>query len=184
MHDSHFNPMKGVHYSVDPTPGRHTIGAAPYCNMTRLWEKVSWAPPVKIYSKNEEYEATDRKALKSVAGSCYKQIIGGIGGCLFAQIMGVRHWQAIEWLNAATGWDKNPDEYRLEGQRMQTLRQLFNVKTWCGTEEFQNASPHGWGTALEGRPLGETTSTYRVANVDIHSAHNPLLFLRIGGDTK
>lgn len=54
-HDSRFDPMMGVHYSIDPTPGRHTIGASQYYNMIRLWEKVSWAPAVKIYPKDEEY---------------------------------------------------------------------------------------------------------------------------------
>lgn len=137
MHDSRFDPQMGVHYSTDPTPGRHTIGAAQYYNMTRLWEKVSWAPAVKIYPKDEEYIATDREALKTVAGACYKQIVDGIGGCLFAQIMGVQHWQAFEWLNAATGWGKTPDEYMLIGKRMQTLRQLFNVKHGIEPKSFK-----------------------------------------------
>jgi aldehyde:ferredoxin oxidoreductase len=128
MHDSRYDPMKGVHYSVDPTPGRHTIGSAQYYNMIRLWEKVSWAPAVKRYPKDEEYVASDQEALKSVASACYKQVTDGAGGCLFAMIMGVQHWQAFEWLNAATGWDKTPDEYMEIGKRMQTLRQLFNIK--------------------------------------------------------
>lgn len=128
MHDSRYDPMMGVHYSVDPTPGRHTIGAGQYYNTTRLWEKVSWAPPVKLYPKAEEYIASDKEALKAVAGACYKQITDGVGGCLFAMMMGVQHWQAFEWLNAATGWDKTPDEYMEIGRRMQTLRQIFNIK--------------------------------------------------------
>lgn len=137
MHDSRYDPMMGVHYSVDPTPGRHTIGASQYYNMIRLWEKVSWAPSVKRYLKDEEYTASDQEAVKSVANACYKQVIDGVGGCLFAMIMGVQHWQAFEWLNAATGWDKTPDEYMVIGKRMQTLRQLFNIKHGIDPKSFK-----------------------------------------------
>lgn len=128
MHDSRLDPIMGVHYSADPTPGRHTIGASQYYNTTRLWEKVSWAPVVTKYPKNEEYIASDTEALKSVASACYKQLVDGSGGCLFAMIMGVQHWNLFGWLNAATGWNKTPDEYMEIGRRMQTLRQMFNVK--------------------------------------------------------
>ncbi|HSW36411.1 MAG TPA: aldehyde ferredoxin oxidoreductase N-terminal domain-containing protein, partial [Candidatus Limnocylindrales bacterium] len=46
MHDPRFDPLLGVHFSADPTPGRHTIGCGQYYQMMHLWEEVSWAPPV------------------------------------------------------------------------------------------------------------------------------------------
>lgn len=137
MHDSRYDPLMGVHYSADPTPGRHTIGAAQYYNTTRLWEKVSWAPAVTRYPKKEEYIASDQEALKALAGACYKQITDGVGGCLFAMMMGVQHWKAFEWLNAATGWNKTPDEYMQIGKRMQTLRQMFNIKHGIDPRSFK-----------------------------------------------
>lgn len=137
MHDSRFDPMTGVHYSADPTPGRHTIGAAVYYNAMSLWDKVSWAPKVTKYAKDEEYIPTDQEALKSVAGSCYKQLTDGVGGCLFGMILGVHHWKMFEWMNAATGWDKTPDEYMEIGKRMQTLRQSFNIKHGINPMDFK-----------------------------------------------
>ena len=128
MHDSRLDPMLGVHYSADPAPGKHTVGSSQYYNTTRLWEKVSWAPAVKKYPKAEEYIASDNEAIKSVAMASYKMVTDGAGGCLFAMMMGVQHWQAFEWLNAATGRNKTPDEYMEIGKRMQTLRQMFNIK--------------------------------------------------------
>jgi aldehyde:ferredoxin oxidoreductase len=128
MHDSRMDPLMGVHYSVDPTPGRHTIGSGQYYDLLHLWEKVSWAPRPGIYLKANEYLPSDEVALKTVAASCYKELTDGAGGCLFAMVMGVNHWRLFEWLNAATGWQKTPDEYMLVGKRIQTMRQMFGVK--------------------------------------------------------
>jgi aldehyde:ferredoxin oxidoreductase len=128
LHDSRIDPMLGIHFSVDPTPGRHTIGSSQYYDGLHLWEKVSWAPNPGSYLKAEEYIPSDKIALKTVAISSYKELTDGGGGCLFAMMLGVNHWKLFEWLNAATGWKKSPDEYMEIGRRIQTLRQLFNVK--------------------------------------------------------
>ncbi len=136
MHDPRFDPQFGVHYSVDPTPGRHTIGSGQYYLIAHLWEKVSWAPRITRYPKKEEYIASDHEALKTVALACYKQVIDGAGGCLFAALSGVQHWPIFEWLNAATGWDKSADEYMEIGKRMQTLRQLFNIREGIDPHSF------------------------------------------------
>ena len=34
----------------------------------------------------------------------------------------------FEWLNTATGWKKQPEEYLLIGERIQTIKQAFNIK--------------------------------------------------------
>ena len=128
MHDPKLDPMLGVHFSADPTPGRHTIGANLYYNMMRLWQEVSWAPEVTKYPKSDEYIPSDAEALKSVAGSCYKELNDGAGGCFFALIAGLDHWNLFKMLNDATGWNLSADEYMAIGRRIQTLRQLFGVK--------------------------------------------------------
>lgn len=128
MHDSRFDPLLAIAFSTDATPGRHTIGSAQYYDMIHLWEKVSWAPKSGVYLKDDEYVPTEKLAQKSVALSCYKALTDGVGGCLFAMVLGVNHWKMFEWLNAATGWDKTPDEYMEIGRRIQTLRQMFTIK--------------------------------------------------------
>ncbi len=128
LHDSRFDPMMGVHYCADPTPGKHTIGCFQYYNYVQLWNEVSWAPKVSMYPKDKEYLASRENATKSVAISCYKQVIDGVGGCLFAMTMGVHNWNPFRMLNAATNWNKTADEYLEIGMRIQTLRQLFNVR--------------------------------------------------------
>jgi len=129
MHDPRFDPILGVHFSADPTPGRHTVGAGAYYNYMRLWEQVSWAPKVANRSlKADDYLDSVENALKSKANSCIKQVLDGSGGCLFAMIMGMNHWRLFDWLNAATGWNKSADEYMEIGLRIQTMRQLFNIR--------------------------------------------------------
>jgi len=129
MHDPRLDPILGIHFSADPTPGRHTVGAGLYYNYMRLWDFVSWAPRISSRgSKGNKYEATGETALKSVANSCIKQILDGSGGCLFAMISGLGNWRLFDYLNAATGWEKSPDEYMEIGKRMQTLRQMFNIR--------------------------------------------------------
>ncbi len=129
MHDPRRDPILGIHFSADPTPGRHTIGSGQLYNSQHLWEYVTWAPRVrKNTPRNDDYVASEEVALKSVANSCFKQVVDGAGGCLLAMQTGVQHWQVFEYLNAATGWNKTPDEYMLIGKRVQTLRQMFNVR--------------------------------------------------------
>ena len=129
MHDARLDPMMGVSFSADPTPGRHTISASVYYNVSHVWEGVSWAPKsTRIYPKSDEYLANDREADKSVAGACLKQVIDAAGGCLFALATGTQHWRIFEFLDAATGVKRSPDEYMEAARRIQTLRQLFNVK--------------------------------------------------------
>ncbi len=128
MHDPKLDPMLGVHYSADPTPGRHTIGGGQYYNMMALWQEVSWAPKVTKYPKSEEYIPSDEEAVKSVALSCYKMLNDAAGGCFFALIAGLDHWNLFRMLNDTTGWGLSADEYMAIGRRIQTLRQMFGIK--------------------------------------------------------
>jgi aldehyde:ferredoxin oxidoreductase len=128
MHDSRMDPIMGTHFSVEASPGKHTTGGGVFYNVVNLWSQVSWAPKVTKYPKKEEYEASETNAKKAMANSCYKMVIDGAGGCWFAASLGVRHWRIFDWLNAATGWDKTPDEYMEIGRQIQTLRQQFNIK--------------------------------------------------------
>jgi len=43
-------------------------------------------------------------------------------------MMGVDRLPMFEYLNAATGWHKTPEEYMEIGRRVETLRQLFNLR--------------------------------------------------------
>ena len=153
MHDPRFDPLLGLHFSADPTPGRHTIGCGQYYQMMHLWEEVSWAPAVTGHNKAEEYVASDREALKGVAGACYKQVVDGAGGCLFAAMSGIQHWPIFKWLNAATGWDKSADQYMEIGRRIQTLRQQFNIREGVEPASFRMPGRLAGNPPLKEGPL-------------------------------
>ena len=152
MHDSRMDPAIGIHYSVDPTPGRHTIGSGQYYDMLHLWEKVSWAPNSGVYLKADEYIPNEKTALKTVAMSCYKELTDGAGGCLFAMVLGVNHWRLFDWLNAATGWQKTPDEYMIIGKRIQTLRQMFGIKHGIDPMSFKMSARMAGKPPLQAGP--------------------------------
>ncbi len=138
MHDPRMDPMLGIHFSADPTPGRHTVGGGSYYNSLHLWEVVPWAPKVKPKSKkSDDYLASEENGMKAVAGASYKQLTDIAGGCLFAMATGYKHWRLFDYLNAATGWDRSPVEYMEMGRRSQTLRQLFNVRHGIDPVDFK-----------------------------------------------
>jgi aldehyde:ferredoxin oxidoreductase len=128
MHDPRFEAGMGLHMSVDPTPGKHTVGTETYYMTTAVWDYCSWAPKQKVESKTREWEVTDDGAWKNVAMSAMKQLTDCAGGCLFALMTGLQNWQLFDWLNAATGLEKTPDDYMEVGLKVQTMRQLFNIR--------------------------------------------------------
>ena len=130
MHDSRQDPGFGVHYSVEPTPGRHTIGAQLYYEMYQLWKKVPGLPkkwPFQIYHKNRKYVASEEHAKEEAACSKYMNIINGAGLCMFGAFLGVTRTPTFDWLNAVTGWNKKPEEYMVIGERIQTVKQAFTI---------------------------------------------------------
>ncbi len=158
LHDSRFDPLLGVHFAADPTPGRHTIGAGLYYTISHLWEKVSWAPRVtRPYAKSSDYLPSKTNALKTKANACYKALTDTVGGCMFAMITGVQHWKIFEYINAASGWDRTADDYMEAGLRVQTLRQLFNIKHGIDPRSFKlHPRMYGDPPLTEGPNKGKT----------------------------
>ena len=146
MHDPRLDPAVGVHYSADPTPGKHTIGAGLYYNSMALWDYCSWAPKVSKYPKEMDYVPSDEEALKTVAMSCYKMILDGAGGCYYAMLLGNQHWNVVDYLNYATGWTRSYDDYMKIGKRIHTTRQQFNIRE--GIDPINNIM----GKRMRGEP--------------------------------
>jgi aldehyde:ferredoxin oxidoreductase len=129
MHDSRFDPGFAVHYAVEASPGKHTTGSQMYYEMYRLWKKVKTLPrPWLIYRKKSKYKSSEKKAIESAACSKFTNVLNCAGGCAFGAQIGVDRFPIFEWLNAAAGWKKTPEEYMTIGKRLQTMKQAFNVK--------------------------------------------------------
>ena len=153
MHDGRGDAPLALAYATDATPGRHTIGSSQYYQIMHLWKRISWAPKLRIISKKKEYEISDAETIKSVAMSYYKKLIDGTGSCFFGALMGVENFQIFEWLNYATGWNKTPDEYMVIGKRINTLRQMFNIKQGINPWDFRLHKRLAGEPALEQGPL-------------------------------
>jgi len=128
MHDTRNDPQLGIHMVAEPAPGKHTIGMSVQYGAMSLCDICSWAPPATLHPKADDIEATETLALISKANACYSMLFDGFGGCYYAEMMGVHMYKAIEYINAAAGWDYDGDHYMEIGARIQTIRQMFNVK--------------------------------------------------------
>jgi aldehyde:ferredoxin oxidoreductase len=127
-HDPRLDPGFGLHYSVEPTPGRHTSGSQLYYDQWRIWEQIpSFPNPGKKYPVEEKYE-TAGKGMRGVGCSIFKMLADASGICLFALMPGLTRFPIHDFLNAVTGFEKTVDEYFEIGRRIQTLRQMFNIK--------------------------------------------------------
>jgi aldehyde:ferredoxin oxidoreductase len=129
MHDGRNDPGFNVHYSLEPTPGRHTIGAHLYYEMFQLWKRVKGLPrPNLLFMKTSKYKINEEKAKASAACSKFMSMANGAGMCMFGVFIGIKRVPTFDWLNAATGWKFTPEEYMTIGERIQTIKQAFNVK--------------------------------------------------------
>jgi aldehyde:ferredoxin oxidoreductase len=129
MHDPRLDPGFGLHASVEPTPGRHTTGAFIYYDMFRLWTRLPELPkPGLLYNKQEPFRPSRESAIKSVAMSNFTNFFNALGVCMFGAFLGADLLPLFEWANDASGFDLTPPEYMKIGWRIQTLRQMFNIK--------------------------------------------------------
>jgi aldehyde:ferredoxin oxidoreductase len=127
MHDSRNDPGWGVCYSMEPTPGRHTNYSYQFIElfaMHRVFKSLPSYP--QVFTRTSRNSPKGKEVLLSAA-SKYCQICNGAGGCFFGLQM-AGNLPIIKYLNAATGWNKTPEQYLEVGERIQHLRQAFNIK--------------------------------------------------------
>lgn len=113
-HDPRFTPGLATTYYVTATPGRHTQGG-----------ELLGAPELEL-------DAVDKYVYSGQANNHYKlvtsmEIINAAGLCMFGYLsypIDSLHRQ----LNAVTGWDFDLDEVYKTGERIYTVRHLFNLR--------------------------------------------------------
>ena len=165
MHDGRNDPGFSLHYSVEATPGRHTLGAQLYYEMFQLWKKVKGLPRAKfLYFKDRKYVAEEEKAIMAAACSKFMNVVNGAGVCMFGTFLGAKRIPVFDWINAAAGWNKTPEEYLEIGERIQTLKQLFNIKHGIDPKSFKvNDRVLGKPPQEEGANKGRTIDVEKLA---------------------
>ena len=123
LHNALFLPGRGTGMVVDPTPGRHTA-AVPFI---RCDVNAAAGPyPELKFSGFERYEYKN-KGPANAAAAKYWQVAASAGVCLFpALFSGI--YPLLEFMNAVTGWEVSVEEALATGARIQTLRQMFNIR--------------------------------------------------------
>lgn len=129
MHDPRNDPGYGLHASVDAAPGKHSTGSLQYYEFYALWKKVKALPKAGLLNSTRgKFKHSGKTTQSMAANSCFTQFYNGAGLCMFGIFNGVHRVPIFEWMNAATGWKRSPEDYIETGRRLQTLKQLFNIK--------------------------------------------------------
>lgn len=109
-HDPKFSNSMVLPYRLDPAPGRHT----PFTELM-----IDLAKFGKMFP---ELSKTDR----IWNFYCYHKAISALGLCQFSLLTG--NFPVIEFVNLVTGFNLTIEEFLIIGERILTLRHLFNLR--------------------------------------------------------
>ncbi|MFH1647567.1 MAG: aldehyde ferredoxin oxidoreductase family protein [Chloroflexota bacterium] len=114
-HDSRGGPHFAIAYGAEPTPGRHTQGAeGPF--------------PEGVMPEFDRNSFKGRGAPHKY-GSDFTQIYNSAGICMIVFGDGYGHGDyLIEALRTITGWDLTKEELLKTGERIENIRQAFNIR--------------------------------------------------------
>ena len=121
MHDSRYEPLLGLAYAVDPTPGRHNQANGGIVDTPALREVLNVAGVAMPRGRKAEGRGTAYAIVNR-----YLQVVNSAGLCMFSLMMGKPPVRA--WINAATGWDLDLEDLLRVGHRIQVLRHAFNLR--------------------------------------------------------
>jgi len=158
MHDPRYDPIMGLIYQIDATPGRHTQAS------NWLWPD-GFEPGVSKLGEAAEDEPGRGRALRQVGALTHTMNASGI--CLFG-FLSTRVEMLPEFLTAVTGHEYSLDALLLVGERIANLRQAFNVR------EGWNAARLPIPRRAYGRPPLETGPT-RGVTVDLDQLRSEYL---------
>ena len=127
-HDSRNDPMLALNYAAEPAPGKHTVAMSLQYACMSLCDICSWAPKVKVHPKSRDFLPREDVITANIANICYSMLADCAGSCFYGEMMGVHTYKLVEYLNAATGKSVSGDGYMEIGKRVQTMRQMFNIK--------------------------------------------------------
>lgn len=130
-HDPRQIPARGTAYICDPTPGRHTTFL-----VARLLEAGPLPGPYpEFWKPRVEYRDYGHKSVIYNRCATYEQVLASAGMCKFLIFQpGLR---LIEFISAVTGWDFSLAETQVTGERIQTMRQLFNIREGIDPKHFR-----------------------------------------------
>jgi aldehyde:ferredoxin oxidoreductase len=130
-HDPRLFPARGTGYICDPTPGRHTAVAGMV--MAEAGQTLGPYPEFKS-PEAELHDYTKKSAVYKNPGK-YEHVFAATGLCKFALMSGA--FRLFGQIVAVTGWEITPEEMLRVGERIQTMRQLFNIREGVVPRQIQ-----------------------------------------------
>jgi len=162
FHDPRQLPARGTGYICDPTPGRHTT----FFVGTILERAGSPGPYPELWGPQVELRDYEHKSVIYSAAIKYEQVVASAGVCKFALFQGT--FPAIDLIAAVTGWDFTPEEAMVTGERIQTLRQLFNIRE--GINPIEIRLPQRVSQPTTSGPLKGITSDFDLLRKQYYEA--------------
>jgi aldehyde:ferredoxin oxidoreductase len=147
MHDPRQDPGFALAYVAEPAPGRHTTQSETYYQLMNISKKFRDLKPYPLLSLKSRRYHYDGRGVEHAATSKYMQALSSAGLCMFGALTG--NISLEEQIAAATGWEFSADDWMTAGHRVQTVRQLFNVR-----EEVEPGSLRLPGRVLEAQEAG------------------------------
>jgi aldehyde:ferredoxin oxidoreductase len=114
MHDPKFTPGIATTYILDPTPGRHTQGTC-------------MAPPFQLDLPDPDKYTYTGKPERTRKLINLSHVMNAAGICWFGYLTYPVE-SLPEQLSAATGWEYTLDDLYPIGERIATIRHLFNLR--------------------------------------------------------
>ena len=114
-HDSRGGHSFAIGYGTEPTPGRHTqSGEGPH--------------PEGVMPDFDRRYFKGRGAPHKI-GSCFNQVMNACGCCMIIFGDGMAHADyLVESIQVISGWDFTREELLKTGERIDNIRQAFNVR--------------------------------------------------------
>ena len=133
FHNALFLPSRGTGYVTDPAPGRHThAGPAARIEGGGIIAPYPELPTPKSVERYDYY----KKGPGHAAGTNYWHAATSSGVCLFPTVF-FGTFKLVDFFNAVTGWDWSVAEFMKAGERIQNLRQCFNVREGLRPADFK-----------------------------------------------
>ncbi|MHA1145463.1 MAG: aldehyde ferredoxin oxidoreductase family protein [Candidatus Helarchaeota archaeon] len=131
MHDSRLSPSFGTTYVTDPTPGRHTAGGIGLQDMGLSYPFLENVKETK--TKRWKYEG--KGEMQALYSRLAQSMLNALGLCYFCNYLGP--YPLFDAMKAVTGWDFTFEELVEIGERIQNLRQAFNVRDGLKPSDFK-----------------------------------------------
>jgi aldehyde:ferredoxin oxidoreductase len=125
-------PAYACFYAYEPVQGRHT--GSDILSLQERAYNLPIYPDVKI-PEVDVYDCQNKgKGVLYAVVTSHDRVVSASGLCMFTEFL--PPFPLVEVIGAVTGWDFTAAEALTTGRRIETLRQLFNIREGLTAKDF------------------------------------------------